>query len=452
MNAPQHVILLIADSLRFDSIYANNEIGLPYFLKKGIQFTQARSSGCWTLPATASLFTGLMPHQHGATSQTRFLNPAVPTLAEQLKILGYNTYQVTANVATTHIFGLHRGFDEICRTWKIVPAKFNRLQQFLALIGKPRLRRMLFSKDLLMNTMSEDIEANKTWLQYTHQDTLNEARNIIAQNEKKNERSFIFINFMESHFPYHVAPTFQMLSSGFYKKFRELASLYNTLNQTFLKTDQLHVKEDMLQVLRKRQRKSWEALAPAINDFAEEMHKDRNTLLMFASDHGENFGEQGWLYHFSNVTEAGNRVPLFVLPPYHQQSSTVDIEVNTKDLYHTIIKACGGDTMQPSLLKEPQMSVPVMQSYWYNNHGRTLPKYKYNQICFVNEGSRYLFRDNKWFVAPTTRFTETETNYEPLPGNSNPLYECIDNPALRNNMLNILSDFSAFSQKVGTGK
>ncbi len=452
MNTPQHVIVLIADSLRFDSVYANNDIRLPYFLQNGIQFTQARSSGCWTLPATASLFTGLMPHQHGATSQTRFLNPNVPTLAEKLKQLNYNTYQVTANIATTHIFGLHRGFDEVRRTWKIVPAKFNRLQQFLALIGKPRLRRMLFSKDLLMNSLSEDIDANKTWLQYTHLDTLHEARNIIAQNEAKNERSFIFINFMESHFPYHIAPTFQMLSPGIIKKFRELASLFNTLNQTFLRTDNLHVKEDMLQVLRARQRKSWEVLAPAINEFAEEMHKDHNTLIVFASDHGENFGEQGWLYHFSNVTEAGNRVPMFILPPNQHQPVTIDIEVNTKDLYHTIIKACGGNTQQPSLLDEPHQSIPVMQSYWYNNHGKTLPKYKYNQICFVNEGSRYLYRGDKWFTAPTTHFTETENRYEPLPGNANPLYDCIDNPTLRNELLKILTDFSVFSDKVGTGK
>ena len=452
MNTPQHVIVLIADSLRFDSVYANNDIRLPYFLQNGIQFTQARSSGCWTLPATASLFTGLMPHQHGATSQTRFLNPDVPTLAEKLKQLNYNTYQVTANIATTHIFGLHRGFDEVRRTWKIVPAKFNRLQQFLALIGKPRIRQMLFSKDLLIKSLSEDIEANKTWLQYTHLDTLHEARNIIAQNEAKNERSFIFINFMESHFPYHIAPTFQMLSPGIIKKFRELTSLFNTLNQTFLRTDKLHVKEDMLQVLRARQRKSWEVLAPAINEFAEEMHKDHNTLVVFASDHGENFGEQGWLYHFSNVTEAGNRVPMFILPPNHHQPITIDVEVNTKDLYHTIIKACGGNTQHPSLLDEPQQSIPVMQSYWYNNHGKTLPKYKYNQICFVNQGSRYLYRGDKWFTAPTTQYTETENKYEPLPGNANPLYDCIDNPTLRNELLKILSDFSVFSEKVGTGK
>ncbi|HRI27088.1 MAG TPA: sulfatase-like hydrolase/transferase, partial [Chitinophagales bacterium] len=78
MHSPQNIILLVADSLRYDSVYANNNINLPYTLQNALQFTQARSSGCWTLPATASLFTGLMPHQHGATSQTPYVSANVP--------------------------------------------------------------------------------------------------------------------------------------------------------------------------------------------------------------------------------------------------------------------------------------------------------------------------------------------------------------------------------------
>ncbi len=452
MHSPQNIILLVADSLRYDSVYANNNINLPYTLQNALQFTQARSSGCWTLPATASLFTGLMPHQHGATSQTRYVSANVPTLAQKLKELGYETYQVTANVATTEIFGLHRGFDQVIKTWKIVPAKFNRLQQFLVLIGKPRIRRMLFSKDMLVSKMSEDIEANKTWLQFTHEDTFNQARQIIEQNEKLGKKSFIFVNLMESHFPYHVAPTFHMLSPGIINKFREIMGLFHALNQTFLKTGKLNIKPDMLQTLRHRQRKSWELIAPSVDAFICEMHHERNTLLAFCADHGENFGDQGWLYHFSNVTEAGNRVPLFILPPYHHRSATTDIAINTKDLYHTFLHAAGANTNQPSLLLEPQASVPVMQSYWYNNHGKTLPQYKYNQICFINEENRYLFRAGKWYTAPVALHTEPEALFTPLPGNTNPLYDCINNPTLRKNMLSILSDFLVFADKVGTGK
>ena len=58
---------------------------------RAIAFHQARAAGCWTLPATASVFTGLLPHEHGATTHTRRLRADVPTLAERMKQLGYAT-------------------------------------------------------------------------------------------------------------------------------------------------------------------------------------------------------------------------------------------------------------------------------------------------------------------------------------------------------------------------
>ncbi|HAE30753.1 MAG TPA: hypothetical protein DCF89_06535, partial [Flavobacteriales bacterium] len=98
VSKPQNIILIVADSLRYDSMHLGTAPGLSYAESHGTKFTEARSAGCWTLPATASLFTGLMPHEHGATSQTRKLSEHAPTLAERLQLDGFKTYQVTANV------------------------------------------------------------------------------------------------------------------------------------------------------------------------------------------------------------------------------------------------------------------------------------------------------------------------------------------------------------------
>ena len=81
---PDHIILMVADSLRYDSVH-NQENLLPYITNNGTTFTEARSAGCWTLPATSSLFTGKMPHEHGATAQTRAIRKDIPTLAEKMK-------------------------------------------------------------------------------------------------------------------------------------------------------------------------------------------------------------------------------------------------------------------------------------------------------------------------------------------------------------------------------
>ncbi|MBT5402025.1 MAG: sulfatase-like hydrolase/transferase, partial [Crocinitomicaceae bacterium] len=157
MAKPQNIILIVADSLRYDSINNGLESGLPYTEKHSAKFTEARSAGCWTLPATASLFTGLLPHQHGATSQSRKLNNEATTLAEKLKADGYKTYQVTANVATTEIFGLDKGFDEVHKIWSLVQPKFKKVLRLAVLAGKPRVRKMLLSKDKIVKELSEDL-------------------------------------------------------------------------------------------------------------------------------------------------------------------------------------------------------------------------------------------------------------------------------------------------------
>jgi arylsulfatase A-like enzyme len=452
MNKPRHIILVIADSLRYDAVYRNQDTLLPYFDAHSVQFMQARSSGCWTLPATASLFTGLMPHQHGATSQTRYVRTDVPTIAEQLKSQGYATYQVTANVATTDVFGLHRGFDEVRRIWKLVPAHFNNLQKFLMLIGKPRTRKMLFSKDMVTQKLTEDVEMQKTWLQLTHQDVFNEAHKIIAQQNAKNQPCFIFLNLMESHFPYHVGATLGMTADGLINKLRETVSLFHVINQTFLTTGKTHIKPEMMKILRERQRKSWEIIAPAINQFAQEVHQDTDNMVVFGADHGDNFGDQGWVYHFSNVTDGGNKVPLMILPPgAKNQAQNIQTNVNTKDLYHTLLKpfALGNGT---SLLTEAQTSASVMQSYWYNNKGKTLPQFKYNQIAFVEEQHRYVYRNKQWLWAPISKDGGREPEFEALPQGVQPLYDAVKDITRRKELLKILNDFSVFADKIGTGQ
>ncbi len=445
-DKPKNIIFLVADSLRFDSVY-DAGIGMPYVQKHSTQFTEARSAGCWTLPATASLFTGLMPHEHGATSQTRSIHQDIPTLAEKMKAAGYNTYQVTANIATTDIFGLHRGFDEVRRIWKLVDPKFNRLQQMLVLIGKPRLRKKILSKDMLMQRMTSDLETASTWLQNTYEDVFHQARTIIRENEAKGESSFIFLNLMETHFPYHIAPTFQLTSNGVYRKLREVTSLFHIANQTFLTTDKETIKADMLKVLKGRQQDAWKSIAGGVNDFCEEMHKDTDNLVIFGADHGENFGETGWSYHFSNVTDAGNKVPMFWLDHKEDTARTIDETVSTRHIFNSILRATGQEQAGPSMVHEPEASKPIMQSFWYNSRGKTLDKYRYNQICFLIEETRFLMRNNKWYQAPfQTGYDQPE--YFELPPDADPIQDLVRNVHDKDMHLKTVENFRLFSSGI----
>lgn len=444
---PRNVIFLIADSLRFDSVYSSG-IGMPYVQSKAISFTEARSAGCWTLPATASLFTGLLPHEHGATSQTRTIRKDIPNLAEQMKKAGYNTYQVTANVVTTDIFGLNRGFDEVRRIWKMVDPKFGKLQEFFVMISKPRLRKKLFSKDPLVKITSADVEAMKTWLQHTYLDVFEQARQIIRENEAKGEKSFIFLNLMETHFPYHIAPTFELSTHGLWQKFQELKSLFHMLNQTFLRTDRQHIKAQMLERLRQRQQTAWQSIAPQVNAFCKEMHENTGNLVVFGADHGENFGETGWTYHFSNVTDAGTKVPLFWLPHNGDAGRVENTPISSRHIYNSFLRAIGkeAEVNGPCILKEAAHSQPIMQSFWYNNQGKTLDKFKYNQVCFLLDENRYLLRNNEWYQASNNLYDEPI--FSLMSKGVNPLYDLGLDNQFKKEFLKTATDFQLFSDKI----
>jgi hypothetical protein len=113
------------------------------------------------------------------------------------------------------------------------------------------------------------------------------------------------MNLMETHFPYHVGPTFRLSADAWTDRLSELAGLYHMVNQSFLTSDDQYIPPRIAEILRNRQRKSWRLLAKPLDRFLRQLHQDKENLVIFVSDHGDNFGDQDWFYHFSNVTDAG---------------------------------------------------------------------------------------------------------------------------------------------------
>jgi arylsulfatase A-like enzyme len=448
MSKPRNIVLLIADSLRYDSVHAGGDARLPYITANGATFTQARSGGCWTLPATASLFTGLMPHEHGADAQTRGLHTDVVTLAERMKARGYRTIHITANVATTEVFGLDRGFDEMHRIWQLIPAHYQKIHELLVLVGKPRLRKQILTTDFVMGKLSEDIEAGKVWLQSTNEDVFALARQKLAEAEKDGQPCFLFLNLMETHFPYHIDETFSFMEDGIVGKMQEIVALYHLVNQTWLTTGEQPIDPKMMVRLKERQRRAWARLAPRVDAFVQEMHGHKDTTVVFGSDHGDNFGEQGWAYHFSNVTDAGNRVPLFWLRADESAGKTVDTPVSSRDVFQGLLKEAGDPQAAFHIADEPEASFPIMQSCWYNNQNRTLPRFRYNQICYFEGGTRWLNRSGEWYSAPPASEAGEEAPFVRIAGQLQPLEELNIPPERRTYLKNVNAAFERFSQKI----
>jgi arylsulfatase A-like enzyme len=112
------VILVSIDTLRADHLGVYGYAGstsphLDAFARESLVYENAFSPSPWTLPAHASLFTGLYPDEHRAGHDAPFvaLGPEPPTLAEKLREAGYRTVGFSAGGVMSARYGLARGFD-----------------------------------------------------------------------------------------------------------------------------------------------------------------------------------------------------------------------------------------------------------------------------------------------------------------------------------------------------
>jgi arylsulfatase A-like enzyme len=97
-----NVLLLVVDSLRAASLKSTTEEHpktpfLRDLARRTITFRRAYAAECWTLPAHCSMFTGLLPSEHGAHFQTMGYFKSAPTVAEVLQQAGYHTELVSRN-------------------------------------------------------------------------------------------------------------------------------------------------------------------------------------------------------------------------------------------------------------------------------------------------------------------------------------------------------------------
>ncbi len=448
MAKPRNVIVIVADSLRYDSVYRENGPGVPYLENNAIQFSNARSSGCWTLPATCSMFTGMLPHEHGATSQSRWLDAKVPSLPEKLKTVGFKPIQVSANVVTTDIFNVSKGFDEVVKTWHHVESRFPALLNFVLAVNRPRVRKMLLKpKDMVFEKISEDLKQGIIWSQKTAHDSLAIARRKLEANNAKGLPVFMFVNLMETHYPYHIADTFSLLSKGLLGKIHEWKVLFHFLSQSFLKNDTGVLKQSDLDILRAKQQLGWKLIRDDVDNFCKEMHEGKDNLVIFCSDHGDNFGDQGWQYHFSNVTDGGNKVPVFWLDHEKRKAETKTHNVSSRFMHHDILRSCGLDSEEGTLMEESENNLPMLQSFWYDNDGQTMDKYKFNQTAFIHGDKRFVQRAGNWMYAPVGN-NGKEPMFEYVEKGFNPLEELTLSAERKKYLENSLKDFSAFSDKV----
>lgn len=116
-HAPRNLVLISIDTLRADRLgsYGYHRATSPTIDRLAADstlFERAITPAPWTLPAHASMFSGLYPHSHGVQKPSgQKISATTPLLAEILRANGFRTIGVTGGGYVARTYGFDRGFD-----------------------------------------------------------------------------------------------------------------------------------------------------------------------------------------------------------------------------------------------------------------------------------------------------------------------------------------------------
>jgi hypothetical protein len=109
-------LLFVTDTTRADSTSAYGAVSgttpaLDALAAAGLRYRRTYANAPWTLPSHATLFTGLLPHQHGVSWQRTTAPDELVTLAERLQDAGYQTVGFAENASVGSAFNLNQGCE-----------------------------------------------------------------------------------------------------------------------------------------------------------------------------------------------------------------------------------------------------------------------------------------------------------------------------------------------------
>lgn len=339
-----NLLVVVLDTLRADHVGAygyprDTTPWLDGFARRARLFEHVTAPSSYTLPSHASLFTGLYPAAHGAdvseadagltlrelglqadVARVLPLSQDAHTLAERLRERGYETGAVCANTAyLARHFQLDQGFDTYVdtvpvETWR---RPFGlRVAAGLFARGLPRVPEQLLSNERYYLLAPEVNDLALRWLA-----------------PRRERPFFLFLNYMDAHAPY-------LPIGAWAERFRDqppprtaadrphpgdppALSEAAYLRDVNAYDAEIRYLDDHLRLLFE-QLEAWRLL--------------EDTVVVFASDHGESFGEHGRVGHAVGIFEPEVRVPLVLHAPGLPGGVRISERASLVDVLPTVLE------------------------------------------------------------------------------------------------------------------
>jgi arylsulfatase A-like enzyme len=331
-RVPRRIILLTVDTLRADALSsyrpkAPRTSAIDRLAGDGVVFDHALAPAPWTLPSLTSILSGLLPAAHQTTGFTSGVSRNITTVAEYLSERGYQTAAFVHNDLLNPLNGLSQGFGDY-----------------------HTLYEPWFADSLGMRTLQTLAPAwfpPSTWPSND-----DETRLVEGWLESNRDRNFfLWVHYFDPHAPYtppreywtaeplpSIGPSFEgqkTAMQGFFvpsvQEREAIRSLYDG--------EVRYIDANIERVLGTLKR----------------LHLYDDSLIVFTSDHGEEFWEHGRLGHGHSLYDELLRVPLIVKLPGSKQRGRTAVAVSTASVTPTILDASGirydaGNVSVPSLL------------------------------------------------------------------------------------------------------
>jgi arylsulfatase A-like enzyme len=311
-----NVFIYVVDTLRADALEPygaspGNTPNLAEFARDAVVYANAHAGATWTLPSSVSLLTGVYPDRHLVMKgDIRFSEDRTPSLPRRLSAEGYQTVGISQSFIVSDHFGLAAPFERF----------FLNDQLNTAALRSQRVRRFL------AEWLYGEWDGSSPMLTYIHT--------------------------VDPHAPYRPTGPFRRLArehpghldGGEYEP------------QVFMRKGYVDDAPELrhLKALYEGEVMYADAEFGKFIDLLKQLNLYEDSVVVFASDHGEEFGEHGGLDHGRTVYEELLHVPLIVKYPGLRDAGTrSESLVSTVDVAPTILEIAGIPTADLGLDGRP---------------------------------------------------------------------------------------------------
>ena len=333
-NSPKYILLITVDTLRADAVSCYNPgndltPNIDAFAQQSVLFENAVSNSPWTLPAVASMMTGMPPSVHQATRHHARITGKLPTLAGEMKKAGYYTAAIGINPTLTKQTCISNGFIY----YDFYP-KFSTGRSVGAKIRKHLSRYIPDEK--VTNVIAEGLVID--FGSFISTDRLTDL-SIRWLSKNKDKSVFFWVHYFDPHVPY--APPARWIQGREKKLIPSIGYNFDRpddlLTGVFVPTQK---EREWIKELYHGEVRYVDHNLGRLFGALKQMGIYDQALIILTSDHGEEFWEHGAYYHGHSLYNELVSIPLIIKLPGKAAPKRVEAGVSSRNLMPTILDYC----------------------------------------------------------------------------------------------------------------